>query len=45
MPCRGVAESDAVVVQHGFQKKHRATSMQAIDIAKSRHAELMRGQR
>jgi phage-related protein len=36
---------DAVVVLHAFQKKTRATSKQDIDIAKSRHAELMRGQR
>jgi phage-related protein len=36
---------DAVVVLHAFQKKTRATSKQDIDIAKSRHAELMRGQK
>jgi phage-related protein len=34
---------NAVVVLHAFQKKTRATSKQDIEIAKSRHAELMRG--
>ena len=36
---------DAVVVLHAFQKKTRATSKLDIDIAKSRHAELMRGRK
>ena len=35
--------ADAVYVLHAFQKKTQATSKHDIDLAKSRHTELMRG--
>lgn len=36
---------EAVYVLHAFQKKTQATSSRDVEVARNRHAELMRGRR